>query len=342
MIRAVRAHERVEQDEVVEARHRGPHRRDRGRLVQREPLRQILAEARVQPAARLRRLRRPRATTASEPRHGQAEESQGEKAETAHHGPPARSRRSTIRGGRHPSEMGHSPSRRRPARRPVQGTPGARMTLCPQPKACGHIGDPRDERGYPGAKEPAPQPLLEAGAPGERLIVTGRGRPVAVISPPANGAAERRIRLGGARWAGGKPLGPSARCEIEASGGRLIEQGVIRPLAHGPRGLCPAGTWPPRRLEPSPNRCVCDPGREALLAGQRQEGPGTLVNSLHDVAGQRDRHPGSRRVLSPSHAPDHTISRIDLPAAGARSALKARIPRRTPGKLTSSATMNAG
>jgi prevent-host-death family protein len=46
---------------------------------------------------------------------------------------------------------------------------------------------------------------------GERLVVTERGEPVAVISPPAASAAERRIeamlRLGVAHWAGGKPRG---------------------------------------------------------------------------------------------------------------------------------------
>ena len=46
---------------------------------------------------------------------------------------------------------------------------------------------------------------------GERLLVTERGEPVAVISPPAASTAERRIeamlRLGVARWGGGKPRG---------------------------------------------------------------------------------------------------------------------------------------
>ena len=46
---------------------------------------------------------------------------------------------------------------------------------------------------------------------GERLLVTERGEPVAVISPPPASLAERRIeamlRLGVARWAGGKPRG---------------------------------------------------------------------------------------------------------------------------------------
>src|SRR5262245_53744689 len=46
---------------------------------------------------------------------------------------------------------------------------------------------------------------------GERLVVTERGQPVAVIAPPPTSTAEHRIegmlRLGVARWAGGKPLG---------------------------------------------------------------------------------------------------------------------------------------
>ena len=48
---------------------------------------------------------------------------------------------------------------------------------------------------------------------GERLVVTERGEPVAIISPPAASTAERRIeamlRLGVAHWAGGKPRGAS-------------------------------------------------------------------------------------------------------------------------------------
>jgi prevent-host-death family protein len=46
---------------------------------------------------------------------------------------------------------------------------------------------------------------------GERLLVTERGHPVAIISPPPASAAERRIesmlRAGVASWAGGKPRG---------------------------------------------------------------------------------------------------------------------------------------
>lgn len=46
---------------------------------------------------------------------------------------------------------------------------------------------------------------------GERLLVTERGRPVAIISRPSVTPADRRIeamlREGVARWAGGKPRG---------------------------------------------------------------------------------------------------------------------------------------
>ena len=46
---------------------------------------------------------------------------------------------------------------------------------------------------------------------GERLVVTERGEPLAVISPPPASTADRRIeamlRQGVARWAGGKPRG---------------------------------------------------------------------------------------------------------------------------------------
>jgi len=46
---------------------------------------------------------------------------------------------------------------------------------------------------------------------GERLVVTDRGRPVAIISPPPATSSDRRIeamlREGAARWGGGKPRG---------------------------------------------------------------------------------------------------------------------------------------
>lgn len=46
---------------------------------------------------------------------------------------------------------------------------------------------------------------------GERLVVTERGKPVAIISSPSVTRADRRIeamlREGVARWEGGKPRG---------------------------------------------------------------------------------------------------------------------------------------
>lgn len=46
---------------------------------------------------------------------------------------------------------------------------------------------------------------------GERLVVTERGDPVAIISPPSVTRVDRRIetmlREGVARWGGGKPRG---------------------------------------------------------------------------------------------------------------------------------------
>ena len=46
---------------------------------------------------------------------------------------------------------------------------------------------------------------------GEQLVVTERGEPVAILSPPAATPVDRRIeavlREGIARWGGGKPRG---------------------------------------------------------------------------------------------------------------------------------------
>jgi prevent-host-death family protein len=54
------------------------------------------------------------------------------------------------------------------------------------------------------------QYLRRAGR-GERLVVTDRGRPLAVISPPARTPADEAIehvlRQGLAEWGGGKPRG---------------------------------------------------------------------------------------------------------------------------------------
>src|ERR1043165_5128991 len=52
-VRAVRGLRGIEEDEVVEARHRGPHRRDRRALVDREAVRDVLAQAEAQDPAGL-------------------------------------------------------------------------------------------------------------------------------------------------------------------------------------------------------------------------------------------------------------------------------------------------
>lgn len=63
---------------------------------------------------------------------------------------------------------------------------------------------------------------------GERVVVTERGRPVAVISRPAVTSADRRIdamlREGIARWAGGKPRGTARPPRIK---GRSVARMVI-------------------------------------------------------------------------------------------------------------------
>jgi hypothetical protein len=72
-----------------------------------------------------------------------------------------------------------------------------------------------------------------------------------------NLAAKRGIQANEVHFTvgpGGPRLLPLPVLLIEASGGRLIESGVIRPLAHGPRGPCPTGTRPPRRLDDKPSR----------------------------------------------------------------------------------------
>ena len=63
---------------------------------------------------------------------------------------------------------------------------------------------------------------------GERLLVTERGRPVAVISPPPVTPADRRIeamlREGVVRWGGGKPRGAARPPRIR---GASVAQAVI-------------------------------------------------------------------------------------------------------------------
>ncbi len=63
---------------------------------------------------------------------------------------------------------------------------------------------------------------------GERVMVTERGRPVAIISPPAVTPADRRIeamlREGAARWGGGKPRGARRPPRIK---GPTVAQAVL-------------------------------------------------------------------------------------------------------------------
>ncbi len=69
--------------------------------------------------------------------------------------------------------------------------------------------------------------LKRAGS-GERLVVTERGRPVAVISPPALKAVDRRIEAmlheGLVRWGGGKPRGSRRPARIK---GPSVARAVI-------------------------------------------------------------------------------------------------------------------
>lgn len=63
---------------------------------------------------------------------------------------------------------------------------------------------------------------------GERLVVTERGKPVAIISPPPVGELGRHIetllRTGVVRWHGGKPKGSSRPARIR---GPSVAQAVI-------------------------------------------------------------------------------------------------------------------
>lgn len=63
---------------------------------------------------------------------------------------------------------------------------------------------------------------------GERLLVTERGKSVAVVSPPAEKATDRRVeamlRERIARWDGGKPRGSARPARIK---GRSMAQAVI-------------------------------------------------------------------------------------------------------------------
>jgi prevent-host-death family protein len=63
---------------------------------------------------------------------------------------------------------------------------------------------------------------------GERVVVTERGRPIAIISPPTATPTDQRIeamlREGKARWGGGKPKGALRPPRIK---GPSVAQAVI-------------------------------------------------------------------------------------------------------------------
>ncbi len=64
---------------------------------------------------------------------------------------------------------------------------------------------------------------------GERIVITDRGRPVAVIGPAAASARTARIeamlRSGVARWAGGKPRGLAR--PVRLTGGPSVAEAII-------------------------------------------------------------------------------------------------------------------
>lgn len=105
-----------------------------------------------------------------------------------------------------------------------------------------------------------------------------------------NLAAKRGIQANEVHFTvgpGGPRLLPLPVLLIEASGGRLIEPGVIRPLAHGPRGPCPTGTRPPRRLDDKPSRLSVhfDLVWELCLIEEKlREADAPRVADLHDAA----------------------------------------------------------
>ncbi len=63
---------------------------------------------------------------------------------------------------------------------------------------------------------------------GERVVVTERGKPVAIISPPPAGEADQHIedmlRERAARWGGGKPKGALRPPQIR---GPSVAQAVL-------------------------------------------------------------------------------------------------------------------
>jgi prevent-host-death family protein len=70
--------------------------------------------------------------------------------------------------------------------------------------------------------------LLRRVVRGERITVTDRGRPVAVLGPPAESPdaafARELVREGLASWSGGKPRGAARRIRLR---GKPISESVI-------------------------------------------------------------------------------------------------------------------
>lgn len=69
--------------------------------------------------------------------------------------------------------------------------------------------------------------LLKRVQAGERITVTARGRPVAVLSPPASKSIDGRVEAllleGSVQWAGGKPRGTARPPRIT---GRTVAKAV--------------------------------------------------------------------------------------------------------------------
>jgi antitoxin (DNA-binding transcriptional repressor) of toxin-antitoxin stability system len=70
--------------------------------------------------------------------------------------------------------------------------------------------------------------FLRRVAGGEWIVITDRGRPVALMSPPPGGPEDLRVRAlvqeGFVRWAGGKPQGVRHPVRVR---GRSVAEAVI-------------------------------------------------------------------------------------------------------------------